>query len=369
MGTRTNTSLLILLPLLLTIFGIFMIFEASSISAGRIYGDAFHFVRQQVLWFGASVIVLFIMSRFDYHRLYQFALPLLVVNIVLLLLVFVPGLSTTVLGARRWLKIGPATLQPSEFTKFTLVVYLSAWFSFKERSRFFAFIVLTGFIILLVMLQPNLSTASLLAATAGFLYILSGPPLKHILITIGLGFTSLLALAFTSTYRLKRIITFLNPAHDVQGIGYHINQINIALSLGGIFGVGFGASKQKFQFLPEAHTDSIFAIIGENFGFIGALLIMLLYGIFLYLIYQQIRASRDRLGFLLASGIFFIIGIQTIVNLGAMVQILPLTGIPLPYLSYGGSSLITFYALLGILVNISRYNAHGKSATTRRQRR
>lgn len=297
------------------------------------------------------------MSRLDYHKLYILALPLLVINIVLLLLVFIPGLSTSALGARRWLVIGPATLQPSEFTKFSLIIYLAAWFSYKERSRFFAFLLLTGFIILLVMLQPNLSTASLLATTAIFMYVLSGPPIQHILITFALGITTLATLAVSSSYRLKRVMTFFNPSQDPQGIGYHITQINIALSLGGIFGAGFGASKQKFQYLPEAHTDSVFAIIGENFGFVGASIIVLFYVLILFLVFQTIRNSRDRLGFLLASGIFFLIGAQAIINLSAMVQILPLTGIPLPYLSYGGSSLITFYALLGILINISRYNS------------
>lgn len=344
-----------------------MIFEASSITTTRLYGDPFYFVKNQLLWTVVSLIILALLSRMDYHKLYSLALPLLVANLALLLLIFIPGLSTSTLGARRRLNLGPFGIQPSEFTKFSLIVYLSAWFSYKERSRFFAFLVLTGFIILLVMLQPNMSTATLLAATSAFLYILSGPSLTHVFYAFGIGALSLSMLAFSSSYRLKRITTFLNPSLDPQGIGYHINQINIALSLGGIFGTGFGASKQKFQFLPEAHTDSLFAIIGENFGFIGGTLIICLYIILLILIYQVIRHAKDRFGFLLCSGVFFIIGMQTLVNLAAMVQLVPLTGIPLPFLSYGGSSLITFYALLGIVVSVSRYNTrHGIHRTYRR---
>jgi cell division protein FtsW len=329
-----------------------MIYEASSISAIRIYGDAFYFVKAQLRWFGVAMIAFVFFSMLDYHLLYSLALPILLGNLFLLMIVFVPGLYTTALGAKRWLHIGFINIQPSELTKMSLIIYLSAWFSFKERSRFVAFLFLASVVIGLVMIQPDLGTAVILGIMAVFLYFVSGAPLYHLGFIIPVAFVVVGFLAISSPYRFQRLVTFANPDSDPQGIGYHVKQINIALSLGGVGGVGFGNSRQKFQFLPEAHTDSIFAIIGENFGFIGTSLIAVSYMSLLYLAYKRFGEIRDRLGYLLASGIIFLIGLQTLINLGAMVQLLPLTGVPLPFISYGGSSLVTFYILLGILVNI-----------------
>ena len=343
---------IVIIAILLTIFGIFMIYEASSISAMRLYGDSFYFVKNQIMWFGVALLALVFFSLIDYHLLYSLALPILLVNLFLLMVVFIPGLYTTALGAKRWLHIGLINIQPSELTKMSLIIYLSAWFSFKERSRFLAFLFLTGVVIGLVMLQPDLGTAVILGIVAIFLYFISGAPLYHLGFIIPIAFVIVGFLAISSPYRFHRLVTFTNPDSDPQGIGYHVKQVNIALSLGGLFGVGLGNSRQKFQFLPEAHTDSIYAIIGENFGFIGTTTIAILYMIMLYIAYQHFEEIRDKLGYLLASGVLFLIGLQTLINLGAMVQLLPLTGVPLPFISYGGSSLVSFYALLGILVNI-----------------
>lgn len=347
-----TNKLLIVIPLLLTTFGIFMIYEASSITAGRLYNDAFLFVRHQFNWFLIGIAVMIFFSFLDYHVLYSFSLLILLFNLFLLILVFVPGLSTTILGAKRWLKLGPINIQPSELTKLTLIIYLSAWFSFKERNRFFAFFLLTSFLIGLVMLQPDMGTAFILGMIAVFLYFISDAPWSQLILLLSLGFGAGTFFILTSPYRLQRLLTFFNPAQDLQGIGYHIQQINIALSLGGWFGGGFGSSKQKFQFLPEAHTDSIFAIIGENFGFIGSIIIIVAYLLLFFNIYKHIDKIKDRLGFLLSSGILFLLILQTLINLAAMVQLLPLTGIPLPFISYGGSSLLSFFALIGILLNI-----------------
>jgi len=349
-------NLTFIIPFILTVFGIFMIYEASSISASRIFNDTFYFVKHQSGWLVLAIGVFLLFYNLDYHLLHGFSLLMLLGNLFLLLLVFLPGLYSEVLGAKRWLNIGGFRLQPSEFTKLTLIVYLSAWFTNKEKERFLAFILLTSVLIGLVMLQPDMGTAFILGAMASFLYFLSGAPLSHFLILFSGALSIGGLMILTSPYRLQRVITFLNPASDLQGIGYHINQINIALSLGGWFGVGFGNSRQKFQFLPEAHTDSIFAIIGENFGLIGTSLILGAYIVFFIHTFKQIREVKDRLGFLLGSGILLLILLQVLVNLGAMVQLLPLTGIPLPFISYGGSSLLTFYALIGILANIIKHN-------------
>lgn len=331
-----------------------MIYEASSVNAARLYGDSFLFVKQQLKWFLLSLVSYAFFVRFNYHNLYNLALLILFINIVLLILIFIPGFSTTVLGAKRWLSLGPLRIQPSEFTKLSLIVYLSSWFSFKERGRFFAFMLLIGFLIGLVILQPDMGTASILGICAVFLYFVSGAPFSHffylVLISIAAGSFFIL----TSPYRMHRLTAFLSPGSDPQGISYHVNQINTALSLGGWFGSGYGSSKQKFQFLPEAHTDSIFAIIGEDFGFLGTTLLIVTYLIFFYNVFQNVVRVKDRLGYLLSSGILFLLILQTLVNLAAMAQLVPLTGIPLPFISYGGSSLLTFYSLLGISFNIFR---------------
>ncbi len=351
-----RSNLIFAIPFLLTVFGLFMIYESSSITAARLYNDAFYFIKNQTLWLILSLVVFVIFYHLDYHLLYGLALFFLLGNLILLLLVFIPGLFVTALGAKRWLKIGFIGLQPSELTKLTLITYLSAWFSYKERSRFFAFLILTGLIIGLVMLQPDLGTAVILCTVSVFLYFISGASIRHLLLLVPVAIGGFILLSILSPYRLHRLLVFMNPETDPLGIGYHIRQINIALSLGGFFGTGFGNSRQKFQFLPEAHTDSIFAIIGENFGFIGTCIVILAYVTLFVHVYYKLRDVKDRLGFLLASGIIFLIMFQTFVNLGAMVQVLPLTGVPLPFVSYGGSSLITFYALLGILLNVLKQN-------------
>jgi len=350
------SPLLFFIPVLLTIFGVFMIYEASSINADRLYDDSFLFVRQQLKWFGLSLAVYWFFTKFDYHYLYNLALGVLAVNIFLLVLIFIPGFSTTILGAKRWLSLGPIHLQPSEFTKFSLIVYLSAWFSYKERGRFFAFLLLISLLIGLVILQPDMGTASILGLVAIYIYFLAGAPYSHFFLLIIISLVAGGFFIFSSPYRLTRLTAYLNPQNDPQGITYHVNQVNTALSLGGWFGTGYGSSKQKFQFLPEAHTDSIFAIIGENFGFAGALILITSFFIFFYKLYLNIIKIKDRLGFLLSSSILFLLIIQCIINLAAMAQLIPLTGIPLPFISYGGSSLLTLYALLGMMSNIFKYH-------------
>jgi cell division protein FtsW len=350
------SPLLILIPALLTIFGVFMIYEASSINAGRLYGDAFLFAKQQLKWFGLAIFIYWFFLKFDYHHLYSLALVILAINIVLLILIFIPGFSTTILGAKRWLSLGPLHLQPSEFTKFSLIVYLSAWFSYKERGRFFAFVLLVSLLIGLVILQPDMGTASILGLCAVFLYFVSGAPYSQFFLLIIIGLLVGGFFILSSPYRLTRLTAYLDPQTDPKGTTYHISQVNTALSLGGWFGTGYGSSKQKFQFLPEAHTDSIFAIVGENFGFFGITILISTYLIFFYNLYLNIVKIKDKLGFLLASSILFLLLTQCLINLAAMAQLIPLTGIPLPFISYGGSSLLTLYALLGIMYNIFKYH-------------
>jgi len=268
--------------------------------------------------------------------------------------VFIPGLGVRVLGASRWINLGFFVLQPSEFIKLALTIYLAAWFSTKEKGRFIAFLLLIGLVILLVMLQPDMGTAFIILFEALTIYFLSGGSVWHILSFVPLALMGGIGLAIAEPYRLKRLVTFLNPETDTQASSYHIKQILIALGSGGLFGVGIGNSLQKYAYLPESTTDSIFAIIGEELGFVGAMLLILVIIFIIYRGFFIALRAKDTFGKLLAGGITAYLATQTIVNLGAQTALLPLTGVPLPFISYGGSALIINLVSIGILLNISR---------------
>lgn len=339
---------------LLTAFGLFMIYDASSYVAFRDFGDKYRYIKDQMMWVVIGFSALTIVSFIDYHKYYNLALPLLLSAIFLLFLVFVPGLGIEALGAKRWINLGFFVIQPSEIIKLVLTIYLSAWFSTKEKGRFLAFLMLIGFVIFLVMLQPDMGTAVIILGLSVILYFLSGGSILHILSlapVIGIGGLSLILL---EPYRAARLATFLNPHQDIATSSYHLRQILIALGSGGLFGVGIGNSLQKYAYLPEATTDSIFAIIAEEVGFIGVTIFIL---VVLFVIYRGFYISvraKDNFGKLLAGGITSFIALQTIVNLGAQTALLPLTGVPLPFISYGGSALTVNLISIGILLNISR---------------
>jgi len=334
--------------------GLLFIFEASSVSAARVFADKYHFLRDQTLWLALGFGLMFLASFFDYHRLYKLALPLIVLTIFLLFSVFIPGIGVKALGAHRWVHLGFLIVQPAEIAKLALIIYLSAWLSSKEKNRLFAFIILVGAVVGLVVVEPDLGTAVVIGITALVIYFVSGEPLWHFIMLVPAAILVVLGLTATAPYRLRRLITFLNPSIDPLGASYHIRQILLALGSGGIFGVGIGKSRQKFEYLPEAMTDSIFAIIGEEIGFIGALALIIL---FIFIILRGLRIAiyaPDRFGQLLAFGISSWVAIQALINLGAMVSIVPLTGVPLPFISYGGSNLVVSLIGIGILLNISK---------------
>lgn len=346
--------LLLATVVILTIFGLLMIYDVSSFTAYRDFGDKYHFVRDQFFWFFLGMLGLIFFVNFNYHKLYNLSLPLLFIAIVLLVLVFVPGFGVKLLGAARWITIGPFLFQPSEFVKLALAIYLSAWMSHKEKGRFLAFLLLLGLIFFLVILQPDMGTAVVILAETLVIYFLSGGnPFYFIFlmpVLVGLGFI-LIKLA---PYRLERLKTFLNVNENIETSSYHVKQILIAFGSGGLLGVGLGNSLQKYAYLPESTTDSIFAIIAEELGFIGASIMIVLFVIIVWRgFYIAIRA-KDNLGKLLAGGITAFLSVQTIVNLGAQTALLPLTGVPLPFISYGGSALIVDLCSVGILLNISK---------------
>jgi len=338
----------------LTIFGLFMIYDASSYVAFRDFGDKYRYIKDQLSWAVLGIAGMFIVSLFDYKKYYNLALPILIGSILLLVMVFVPGLGVNLLGARRWINLGFTLLQPSEFAKLALTIYLAAWFSIKEKGRFLAFLLLIGLILLLIMLQPDMGTAIIILGEAVVMYFLSGGSIWHLLSLAPVVLVGGLGLILFEPYRAKRLMTFLNPNQGVQTSSYHLRQILIALGSGGIFGVGIGNSLQKYAYLPESTTDSIFAIIAEELGLVGGIILIL---VLLFIIYRGFYIAvhaKDNFGKLLAGGITSVIAIQTIVNLGAQTALLPLTGVPLPFISYGGSALIVNLVSVGILLNISR---------------
>jgi cell division protein FtsW len=342
------------IPLIFSFLGLFFIFEASAVKSFNLYGDSFYYLKLQLLWLVLGVMVMVFFSFFDYHRLYYLAFFLMFLTIFLLILVLIPSFGYHALGARRWLSIGPFNLQPTELAKFSLIVYLSSWFIYKERKRFFSFLILIGFLTFLIILQPDMGTAIIIFLLSISLYYLAGFNVFHLLILLPAAFLVFLILIKVSPYRMARLTTFLNPMVDPLGVSYHINQIKISLANGYLLGLGFGASRQKYLFLPEAHTDSIFAIIAEELGFFGAVGIILMFLFFSYKIFRIAESAPDRFGRLLAGGIWSFFNWQFFINLGGLVNILPLTGVPLPFFSYGGSSLIISFALIGVLLNIEK---------------
>ncbi len=341
----------------LTLFGILMIYNASSVIAYRDFGDKYHYFTEQLTWILLGFTALFIFSYIDYHIYHTLAVPLLMLAIILLLAVFIPGLGIYALGAHRWINLHFFVLQPAEFIKLTLAIYLSAWFSHKEKERFLAFCLLISLVLLLVMLQPDMGTASVILFEALVVYYLSGGNVyQFLLLTPILSILSFFLIKI-APYRAARLTAFFNMHSSLENTSYHVKQILIALGSGGIFGVGLGNSLQKYEYLPENATDSIFAIIAEELGLIGASALLVVYFIVVWRGFVIAAQAKDTFGKLLAGAIISFIGVQILINLGAMTALIPLTGIPLPFISYGGSALIVDLTAMGILLNIARQSS------------
>lgn len=338
----------------LTLFGLLMIFNTTSVSSFELFGDKYQYFKDQVVWVILGFGTLFFFYHFDYKKFYNLALPLLLTALILLILVFIPGVGSSAKGAARWINIFSFRLQPSEFAKLALAIYLAAWFSNKEKGRFFAFSMLLGSVLLLIMLQPDMGTASVLLFEALAIYFFSGGSLFYFLLGAPVILAGGYLLIKAAPYRAERLTSFLNLGNSLNDTSYHVKQILIALGSGGLFGVGIGNSLQKYAYLPENATDSIFPIIAEEFGFIGASILIAVFAVFVWRGFDIAGRTRDTFGRLLAVGIISFIGIQIVINLGAMTALLPLTGIPLPFISYGGSAMLLNMASVGILLNIAK---------------
>ncbi len=346
---------LFFLALLLSFLGLIAVYNSSVVEAFTDFNDKFHFVKNQLAWLFVGIVLFLGLSRVKPQVFQQFALPLLLFSFILMFMVFIPGLGPELQGARRWLVLGPIHFQPSEFFKLALIIYLSLWLS-KPRTltQFLGFI---AFSLALLLLQPDLGTSVIIATTSFILYYLSGADLKKLLSVIAVMGGVGLLLIFSSSYRMRRLTTFLDPTQDPLGASYHVNQILLGLGSGGLTGIGLGKSRQKYAYLPESTTDSIFVVIAEELGFIGASVLVVLLLLLVLTGFKISSKASSQPQKLLSAGIVLLLLTQIFVNLGSMVALLPLTGMPLPLISYGGTSLISTFASLGILASIARQNS------------
>lgn len=343
------------LTILLSFLGLFILYESSSYTALLNIGDKYYFVKNQSIWIALGIALCLIVSRINYKLYKKIALPFLVLTFGLLVAVFLPGIGISLKGAHRWINLGFVILQPSELLKITLALYLAAWFSLKEKGRLLAFLLLLGLCLMLVIIEPDLGTATIIGATAILVYFFQGARLREMGIILALFLVAVFLLIKVEPYRATRFTEFANfDSHDLSTTSYHVKQVLIALGSGGFTGVGFGKSIQKYAYLPENTTDSIFAIFAEEAGFVGSLFLILLFFLQLVVGYAIAIKSHDPFGRILAFGIITFMSIQAIINLASQVVLFPLTGVPLPFISYGGSSMVINFISIGILLSISR---------------
>jgi cell division protein FtsW len=356
----------------LVLLGLIMILSASSVAAFATYGSSFMFFKRQLVWAILGIVAFVFFARLDYRRLSGLGYVLFVIVMGLLLAVLVPGVGVTVGGSARWLSLGPVSFQPSEIAKLALILFAADVFSRKQERSFDSFshtaiplIPALGCLALLVILQPDLGTTLVLGFIGMGMLFVAGAPLRYIAPIASAGAVLAAVAAVAEPYRRARILAFLNPWADPFNTGYQTIQSLIALGSGGWFGVGLGASRQKWLYIPNAHTDFIYAILGEEMGLFGTVVVLGLFGFLGYMGIRVARQAPDRFGMLLASGIVVWVTLQALLNIGTVTAALPITGVPLPLVSFGGTSLLILLAAMGILVNIAHQGESPRPALAR----
>jgi cell division protein FtsW len=341
--------------------GVVMVYSASAIVAADRFQDPYFFLKKQLFWAVIGAGCLWMAIRLDYRRLEHLVLPLLIFAGVLLVLVLVSPFGQAINGTRRWIRLGPVSFQPAELAKLALVLYLAAFLAKKGeaiaefRRGLLPPLAVAGVLAALVLAQPDLGTCLTLVTLTFTLLFLAGGRVRHLGLILLAPLPTLALAIWVAPYRVRRIIAFLDPWSDPRGSGFQIIQSWLALGNGGLFGQGIGASRQKLFYLPESHTDFIFAIVGEELGFVGATTIVALFAI---LIWRGLRIglrAPDPFGGYLAIGITVLIATQTLVNLGVVTGLLPTKGLPLPFISFGGSALLVTLLSTGVLLNISQH--------------
>lgn len=355
----------------LLVFGLIAVYSASYVLGYAQFDDPNYFIKRQAFWGIVGIVGLWVTMSIDYRRLLRLSPLLMVAALATLVLTLVPGIGVTQNGAHRWLGIGPLVGQPSEFAKLAVLVYMSAWLAAKgEAIRDLAmgvtpFVTMVGLVCSLVIVEPDLGTTITIAAIAGTLFFVAGARVTHIaaLLAAAAAFTTLLV--FVAGYGASRISSFASAENDPQGVGFHTLQLLIAFGSGGLFGRGLGVSRQKFFYVPGSHTDGILAIVGEELGYIGVLIVMLLFTLLLWRGLRIVRQAADPFGSLLATGVLAWLSFQLLINVGGVSRMLPLTGIPLPLLSYGGTALAATLVAIGVLLSVSRYTTEAAAMRTR----
>lgn len=352
---------MLIVTFLLLAIGLIMVYSASAIWADYKFQDSFFFAKRQMLFAGVGIAALFFIMNIDYWTWRTWAKIIIIACFILLILVLIPGIGNVRNGSRSWIGVGAFSIQPSEFMKLAMIAFLAKFLSERQklitsfRKGLFPSLLLVFTAFAMIMLQPDLGTGTVMVGTCLVMIFIAGARISHFLALGLLGAAGFAALILSAPYRIERITSFLDPWKDPLGSGFQMIQSLYAIGPGGLFGLGLGESRQKFFYLPEPQTDFIFAILAEELGFIGGSFIILL---FMLLLWRGIRialGAPDLYGSFLAVGIIAMIAIQVMINIGVVTGLIPVTGITLPFLSYGGSSLTLMLMAIGVLLNISRY--------------
>lgn len=350
--SRLGVTIVILI-MLLTLIGSVFVFEASVAESLTTFGDRYYLFKQHLLGLVAGWIAFLIGLLLPSKTWIKLSPVIIIISLLLMILVFIPGIGLNLNGASRWLSVAGFTLQPVEVLKFGLITYLAAWL--PKQKELLPFLIVLGIPAILLLLQPDLGSLLVVFSVAVSMYFIAGGNLKQLAL-LGAGSIPLLIIAvLISPYRMRRITTFLNPNSDPLGASFHIHQIILALGRGGWFGQGLGNSTQRFSYIPEASTDSIFAIVAEELGFVGSFAIILLFIFLLYSCYKLVKNNNAEPEIkLLGAGIVVWLTVQVTLNLSAVVALVPLTGIPLPFFSYGRSALIMLLFASGVLLKTGK---------------
>ena len=353
---------LFVVVIILLSIGTCMIFSSSFIMADKWYGDSYYFLKKQIFYAIIALIVLLFSMNIDYHFYKKVSTPLLIISIILLSAVFIPGVGRSAGGAVRWVKFGILSFQPSEIAKFALILYMSESMTRKGMNDLKTFakgilpsLIVIGVIFVLILKEPDFSTALIILGISFVMLFIGGTKIIQLFTLMAAAIPMGVLILLREEYRKVRLLAFLDPWKDPLDSGFHVIQSLVALGSGGITGVGLAESRQKYFYLPDQHTDFIFSIIGEELGFIGTVFIVVLFALLLWRGYRIAIQSTDNFACLLATGITFVIVFQSMINIGVVTKMLPTTGITLPFISWGGTSLIINMLCIGILLNISRF--------------
>lgn len=359
-STQRTDSLLLAVTLMLMAIGLAMIYSTSAVVAQERYGDSLYFLKRQLLWAGLGLLAMWAGRCLPYRAQQRLTMPAVFCTLAALIMVLLPTFGKEVGGAQRWLLLGPFVVQPSEVAKYVLILYIARTLGRgQERLSSFAYgylpnVLMMALFALLVFVQPDLGTALVLAAAAGLQLLMAGVPLRYLSRTAMCGLPLLYWALVHVQFRVGRLLSFVNPWADPDGRGYQAIQSFLALGQGGAFGTGLGQSQQKLFYLPEAHTDFIFAVIGEEVGFLGTSILILLFVILLWRILRIALSCGEPFGTYLGLGVFVLLALQIMVNLGVVVGLLPTKGLPLPLISLGGSNLLVSLLAIGTMLNVAR---------------